>query len=122
MQAQNRAYVHGYDPLESTRLQDQARTLSDLLHANTSYPAGSSVLEVGCGVGAQTITLARNSPDAKITSIDISAASVEQARARIGAAGLTNVQFRQADIFALPLAPDSFDHVFVCFVLEHLSR
>ena len=37
-------------------------------------------------------------------------------------AELTNVQFQQADIFALPFAPESFDHVFVCFVLEHLSR
>jgi SAM-dependent methyltransferase len=32
------------------------------------------------------------------------------------------VQFQQADIFALPFSPASFDHVFVCFVLEHLSR
>jgi SAM-dependent methyltransferase len=122
MPAPERLYVHGYDPLESTRLQDQANTLVDLLHSDTFYPPGSSVLEVGCGVGAQTITLARNSPDAKITSIDVSVASVEQARARIEAAGLTNILFRHADIFALPLAARSFDHVFVCFVLEHLSR
>jgi ubiquinone/menaquinone biosynthesis C-methylase UbiE len=38
------------------------------------------------------------------------------------AAGVTNVRFHQADIFALPFTPESFDHVFVCFVLEHLSR
>jgi ubiquinone/menaquinone biosynthesis C-methylase UbiE len=37
-------------------------------------------------------------------------------------AGLTNVTFQRADIFDLPFAPQSFDHVFVCFVLEHLSR
>jgi ubiquinone/menaquinone biosynthesis C-methylase UbiE len=115
-------YVHGYDRLENARLQDQARTLSELLHADTSYPAGSSVLEVGCGVGAQTITLARNSPDAKITSIDISPASLAQARATIEQAGLTNVHFQPADIFALPFAAGSFDHIFVCFVLEHLSN
>ena len=30
--------------------------------------------------------------------------------------------FQQADIFSPPFAPESFDHVFVCFVLEHLSR
>ena len=30
--------------------------------------------------------------------------------------------FQQADIFALPFEAESFDHVFVCFVLEHLSR
>lgn len=68
------------------------------------------------------MTLARNSPGARITSIDISEVSVAEARAKVDAAGLTNVTFQQADIFALPFAPQSFDHVFVCFVLEHLSR
>jgi len=118
----NDAYVHGYDSRESVRLQDQAGTLVDLLHSDTSYPAGSIVLEAGCGVGAQTVTLARNSPGARILSVDLSADSVAEARRRVDATGLTNVQFRQADIFALPFAPESFDHVFVCFVLEHLSR
>lgn len=118
----NRIYVHGYDRLESVRLQDQAATLVDLLHSGTSYPDGSSVLEAGCGIGAQTVPLARNSPGARITSVDISGASVAEARARVEAAGLANVRFRQADIFALPFDPESFDHVFVCFVLEHLSR
>jgi SAM-dependent methyltransferase len=116
------AYVHGYHPRESERLQDQAGTLVELLHADTLYPADSMVLEAGCGVGAQTVTLARNSPGARITSIDRSADSVKEAKAKADAAGLTNVQFRQADIFALPFDPESFDHVFVCFVLEHLPR
>ncbi len=69
------AYVHGYHRRENDRLQDQAGTLVDLLHSDTSYPPGSLVLEAGCGIGAQTVTLAQRS-----------------------------------------------DHVFVCFVLEHLSR
>jgi SAM-dependent methyltransferase len=118
----NRIYVHGYDRRESVRLRDQAETLVDLLHADTSFPEGSSVLEAGCGIGAQTIPLARNSPSAHIVSVDISADSVGQAKAKADAAGLTNVQFQQADIFALPFDPKSFDHVFVCFVLEHLSQ
>jgi SAM-dependent methyltransferase len=116
------AYVHGYHPRENERLRDQAGTLVDLLHSDTSYPSGSVVLEAGCGVGAQTVTLAQRSPDARFTSVDVSADSVAEARRRADAAGLTNVQFQQADIFALPFAPESFDHVFVCFVLEHLSR
>lgn len=115
-------YVHGYHESENERLHDQAGTLVDLLHGDTSYPAGSMVLEAGCGVGAQTMTLASRSPDARFTSIDVSAESVAEARRRADAAGLTNVEFRQADIFALPFAPGSFDHVFVCFVLEHLSQ
>ena len=63
------AYVHGYDPRESERLHDQAGTLVELLQGDTAYPAGSTVLEAGCGVGAQTVTLAANSPAAAITSI-----------------------------------------------------
>lgn len=116
------AYVHGYDARESERLRDQAGSLVGLLHSDTSYPAGSTVLEAGCGVGAQTVTLARNSPGARFSSIDISEASLGQAQARAEAAGLANVEFRQADVFDLPYAPASFDHVFVCFVLEHLAR
>jgi SAM-dependent methyltransferase len=118
----NAAYVHGYDRNENERLQDQAGTLVDLLHSDTSYPPGSLVLEAGCGVGAQTVTLARRSPDARFMSVDVSAESVAQAQRSAGVAGITNVQFQQADIFALPFGRESFDHVFVCFVLEHLSR
>ena len=113
-------YIHGYHQRENERLQDQAGTLVHLLHSDTGYPPGSTVLEAGCGVGAQTVTLARRSPAARFTSIDVSAESVAEARRRTEEAGLTNVRFQQADIFALPFEPESFDHVFVCFVLEHL--
>jgi ubiquinone/menaquinone biosynthesis C-methylase UbiE len=115
-------YVHGYHRRENERLQDQAGTLVDLLHSDTAYARGEMVLEVGCGVGAQTVTLAKRSPDARFTSVDLSADSIAEARRRTDEAGLTNVEFRQADIFALPFSAESFDHVFVCFVLEHLSR
>ncbi len=115
-------YVHGYESVESVRLHDQARTLEDLLHAGTFYPPGSAVLEAGCGVGAQTVPLARNSPGARITAVDISHASLSQAKARVAAAGLSNVRFQQADALALPCAAGSFDHVFVCFLLEHLAQ
>ena len=111
------AYVHGYHRRENERLQDQAGALVDLLHSDTSYTAGSVVLEVGCGVGAQTLTLARRSPDARFTSIDVSSDSIAEASRRAQLAGLTNVEFRQADIFALPFSPESFDHIFLCFVL-----
>jgi SAM-dependent methyltransferase len=104
------------------RLQDQAMTMVDLLHSDTVYPAGSQVLEAGCGVGAQTVTLARNSPGASIVSVDISATSLAQAEQTVRAAGLTNVRFLQGDIFHLSFDPQSFDHVFVCFVLEHLKE
>jgi SAM-dependent methyltransferase len=115
-------YVHGYGGRESQRLQDQADTLVELLHGDTFYSAGSHVLEAGCGTGAQTLTLARHSPEAIITSIDISDASIRIAEAACRDVGIRSVKFRQADLHALPFGPATFDHVFVCFVLEHLSE
>ena len=115
-------YVHGYGASENARLLDQAGTLVDLLHAGTAYPPGSTVLEAGCGTGAQTVTLARRSPGARFTSVDVSETSLAEAAGRLEAAGIGNVDLRRADVFALPFQPGSFDHVFVCFVLEHLSR
>jgi trans-aconitate methyltransferase len=116
------SYVHGYDARANERLHDQAGALVELLHGDTAYPAGSRVLEAGCGVGAQTVTLAQRSPEARFTSIDIAAESVAEAERRVQRAGLANVELRQADLFALPFEAASFDHVFVCFVLEHLAR
>lgn len=120
--ASNDGYVHGYSEREAQRLRDQSASVRDLLHHDTRYPAGAIVLEAGCGVGAQTVTLARNSPDANIVSIDVNQASLDAARGAVAQAGLSNVTFQPADIFDLPFAPESFDHVFVCFVLEHLKQ
>jgi len=115
-------YVHGYSARESERLSDQAQVLTGLLHDDTRYPAGSSVLEAGCGIGAQTVILARNSPEAWITSIDISEDSLTRAKETVLNEGIANVTFRQGDLFHLPFAPGSFDHIFICFVLEHLAE
>ena len=118
----NAEYVHGYAPEERDRLESQAGILVDLLHGDTAYPAGSRVLEVGCGVGSQTITLARRSPQALFNSIDINPDSIAAARQRITRAGLRNVEFLQADLRTLPFDSGCFDHLFICFVLEHLAQ
>jgi ubiquinone/menaquinone biosynthesis C-methylase UbiE len=115
-------YVHGYSSRENARLVDQATTLTQLLHGDTLYPAGSRILEAGCGVGAQTVILAKNSPAASFTSIDISQTSLDAAAALVAQENISNVTFQIADIFALPFEAHSFDHVFVCFVLEHLKN
>ena len=115
-------YVHGYTEKESYRLSDQAHTLADLLHRDTSYPADSMVLEAGCGIGAQTVFLASNSPDAWIVSIDVGPDSIKEAKKRAGSANIKNVSFQNSNIFDLPFKNNSFDHIFVCFVLEHLEN
>lgn len=115
------AYVHGYSVRETQRLYEQADILEEILHTGTAYPAGAKVLEAGCGVGGQTRLLVRRSPDALFTCIDVSERSLATARRLKARAGFNQVAFQREDICRLGLADRSFDHIFVCFVLEHLA-
>jgi SAM-dependent methyltransferase len=115
-------YVHGYSERESKRLQDQANTLDELLHHDTVFPVHSKILEAGCGVGSQTKIIAFNNPSCQFTSIDVSELSLEKAKQTTQSLGIKNVNFQSGDIFNLDFKAEAFDHVFVCFVLEHLSN
>jgi SAM-dependent methyltransferase len=114
-------YVHGYSARETERLYDQASSVRELIHHDTAYPTGALVLEAACGVGAQTVTLVHQSPGARFVSFDIALDSLLKARALAREERLEGVTFLQADLFALPFAEGAFDHLFVCYVLEHLA-
>jgi SAM-dependent methyltransferase len=116
-------YVHGYTPSETRRLSEQAETLADLLHGDTHYAPGSRVLEVGCGVGAQTVQLLTRSPGIALTAVDISEESLAEAKHRVAVnAPDARVEWHHGDLHDLPYAEASFDHLFLCFVLEHLPE
>lgn len=115
------SYVHGYSARESERLQDQSNILEELLHNGTTFENGSVVLEAGCGIGAQTQILAKRSPGARFTSVDISEESLSEAQQLIKEEKLSNVFFQKEDILAMSFSDDTFDHIFICFVLEHLE-
>jgi SAM-dependent methyltransferase len=119
--ARGSGYVHGYSDREARRLADQADVLARLLHAGVRFAPGTRVLEVGCGVGSQTVHLARSSPAARFVSVDLSAGSLALARRRVEAAVPgARVRWCRADLRRPPFGDASFDEVFVCFVLEHL--
>jgi len=115
-------YVHGYHERESVRLADQADCLSALLHHDSIFVENSLVLEAGCGTGAQTRIIAAQNPGSQFISIDISEASLRQAEQSVRSMNISNVQFRQGNIFELDFDDEMFDHIFICFVLEHLPK
>jgi SAM-dependent methyltransferase len=115
-------YVHGYSTTESQRLSDQANTLSELLHHDSIFSPAGLVLEAGCGTGAQTIIIAPQNPQCNFVSIDISEDSLAKAKEKIEERQIKNVSFRTGNIFELPFDSETFDHVLICFVLEHLSE
>jgi ubiquinone/menaquinone biosynthesis C-methylase UbiE len=116
------SYVHGYSEKEEYRLNDQADSLATLIHHDSFWENGSLILEAGCGVGAQTKTVAIQNPGCKFISIDISKDSIFVAKDLIKSKGIKNVEFHVADIFDLPFEKEFFDHIFLCFVLEHLPN
>ena len=75
---------------------------------------GKLVLDVGCGMGRYAEVVSRWG--ARVVGIDLSQA-VEAAQRNLGARG--NVTIFQADVFALPFAPESFDYIYSMGVLHH---
>jgi ubiquinone/menaquinone biosynthesis C-methylase UbiE len=115
-------YIHGYSERERLRLVEQSGILEKILHEDTHYEPFTSILEAGCGVGAQTVILAKRNPDCFITSVDISKESIEKAKRTIENENIQNVKFFEGDIMNLAFSDASFDHIFLCFVLEHLDQ
>jgi SAM-dependent methyltransferase len=74
---------------------------------------GKLVLDVGCGMGRFAEVATRWG--ARVVGIDLSAA------AEVAAHNLVDREFvaLQADVFALPFAPGTFDHIYSIGVLHH---
>ena len=82
--------------------------VSEALLALSAPRAGERVLDIGCGCGASTLEFARAvGPAGRVTALDISGPMLAEAEARARAAGIANVDWRQAD--AATAALDGFD-------------
>ena len=79
----------------------------DMLHLTP----GSRGLDIGCGIGDQTLLLAKATrPDGRATGLDISLPLLDHARRRAGqSASMDRITFAQGDMRALPFAPNTFD-------------
>ena len=69
------------------------------------------LLEVPVGTGVLTMPLYASLPESEITCLDYSADMMENAQKRAKALVLSNVDFVQGDVGALPFADESFDLV-----------
>ncbi len=82
-------------------------------------PAHSRVLDVGCGSGELTLTLARHVPEGSAHGIDIDDGRVQVAGRLAAEAGVTNATFETADILTYSPCDEGYDIVF-CNSTLHL--
>lgn len=113
-------YIHGYSKEESKRLYDQANSIAEFLHWDSKWEAGATILEAGCGVGAQTKIIAKQNPDCQFVCVDFSQKSLEKAAKLAKEEGVANTQFINDNLTKLSFKDAAFDHIFLCFVLEHI--
>ena len=115
-------YIHGFSTEEQARLVRQARMFEPSLFSHVDYSDATRLLEVGCGVGAQTEILLRRFPQLHVTGIDRSAAQLAAAEHNLAATAWCAERYalKQADATDLPFGERSFDAAYLCWVLEHM--
>jgi ubiquinone/menaquinone biosynthesis C-methylase UbiE len=103
------------------RAEDEIAVRDDYVRLLGVAP-GERVLDVGCGSGALTRTLAQQvAPGGRAVGIDTSPALLGVARELADAAGLGGVvEFQEADCRALPFSGASFDAVVAATTLCHV--
>jgi 2-polyprenyl-3-methyl-5-hydroxy-6-metoxy-1,4-benzoquinol methylase len=117
---------HSLQPVGTREYFDQveARKYSVEPHiprfADFSHWNGKKVLEIGCGIGTDTVSFARNG--AKVTAVDLSEKSLELARKRVEVFGLEDrVRFFQgsAEELSTFVPAEPYDLIYSFGVIHH---
>jgi len=98
------------------------RALVDWLRRE--YPAfvPQRILDLGCGLGHNTLPLREAFPRAQIVAIDAAAPMLRYGHARARSLGVDDIEFVQGDAADTQLPSGSFDLVFTTMVLHETSR
>lgn len=115
-------YLHGFSEIEQHRLRKQAAFGEQTIYQNIDFSECVDILEVGCGVGAQSEILLRRFPQIQLKSIDLNdkqlAACVDHL-AQLSFAQ-NRYQIQKMDASHLAFSSRSFDGAFLCWILEHV--
>jgi SAM-dependent methyltransferase len=80
------------------------------------------ILDLGCGLGHNTLPVARAFPQAEVVAVDVASPMLRYGHARARSLGFTNVLFAQADGTATGFESRSFDLVYSTMLLHETSR
>jgi len=117
-------YLHGFTEEEQLRLRKQAHFGEHTVYQNINLSNVTDLLEVGCGVGAQSEIILRRYPDLTLTGIDRSTKQLAVAQHHLSKTSYTQGRFdlREMDATAMEFDANSFDGAFLCWILEHVPE
>ncbi len=123
MSKNNFPYLHGFTSVEQERLRKQALFLEHLTYQDVDFSEARDIIEVGCGVGAQSEILLRRFPHINLTGVEISEKQLKQAKSHLGnqAWAKGRYQLHLMDAHKLDFK-QKFDAAFFCWVLEHMPK
>ena len=116
-------YIHGFAESERERLLRQGDLLAEFVYPGVALDGCVSILEVGSGVGAQTLQLLKRFPKARITCVERSEEQLDTAR-KILKQSIQDgrVTLIHASAEEMPFGDHSFDGAFIFWLLEHVPH
>ena len=93
---------------------DHLAVLAEIHGIAAPHPRAARVLELGCGDGANIVSIAASLPGAECVGVDLSASQVRIGNALIQRCGLTNIRIVQGDVIDMAAAPAAwgqFDYI-----------
>jgi ubiquinone/menaquinone biosynthesis C-methylase UbiE len=118
----NFPYLHGFSEVEQNRLRQQASFAEYSVYRDIDFSSVKNLLEVGCGVGAQSEIILRRFPNLHLTGIDLNEKQLSAAQSFLKTLPYAQNRFEIKKMNAQDLEFDanSFDGAFLCWVLEHI--
>ncbi len=114
-------YLHGFSRIEQERLIHQAAFLENWVYEGIDLKKCKNLLEVGCGIGAQSRILLKRFPKMHIDGVDFSAEQLEVAKILLKKNLGKRIELHRQDAQILKL-DQKYDAAFLCWLLEHVPN
>lgn len=109
-----------YPHISSSRMPFKIYEFAELLRGSPVRPT-DRILDLGCGIGSQTLIVGRRCR--QVVGVDILPDAIETARAQARAfEGIVDAEFHCGPVESLGLESASFDKVFSFCVIEHIPN
>ena len=117
-------YLHGFSEIEQNRLTQQAEFAEHIIYKDIDFSRVKNLLEVGCGVGAQSEILLRRYPKMHLTGIELNGKQIIAAQKNLESSHVSEKRFelQQMNATQMEFKPNTFDGAFLCWVLEHIPN